>query len=74
METALWEEAPIHRCGTCGTTGVELAALVGRHRAQRRDAARRAARTTARGMVITMLGPLLDFLPLALDRFLFRSE
>lgn len=74
METADWGSIPIHRCGACGTTGLTQQALVGRVRVQRRDAARKVARSTARGMIISLLGPILDFLPLALDRVLFRPD
>ena len=74
METAVWNEIPIHRCAACGTTGLAQAALVGRLREQRRAAARQVARSSVRGMFLSVLGPLLDFVPLARDRYLFPAD
>ena len=74
MEMAVWGETPIHRCAACGTTGIAQTALVRRHRAQRREAARKVARSTARGMIFSVLGPLIDFVPIYLDRVLFPPD
>lgn len=74
LQIAVWGDTPIHRCGGCGTTGIAQTALVRRHRQQRREAASKVARSTARGMLLSVLGPMLDFMPLFLDRLLFPSE